>query len=473
MADKSQQSPPAPRLGDHAIVIGASLAGLFAARVLADSYDRVTIVERDALPALGAHRRAVPQDRHAHAYQPGGQLAVKQLFPTFVEDVVAAGALPFHAGPDLRVTASGHPLPRMRSRARLATASRPVFEGVVRDRVRALANVEIRERCAVVGLIGEHGRVAGVRTRDVAQAGAERALRADLVVAASGRGGRVPGWLRAMGYDAPAEERVAIDLHYVSRTLRLRPGALAGEKMIVDDARPDRPRGMFMIKEAGGERWTLTLQGYGDGRPPADEAGFAAYAASVAAPDVRAAIEQAEPLGAIASHAFPAGLRRRYDKLRRFPEGLLVMGDALCSFNPVYGQGMSVAALEALALQRCLRDGDRRLARRFFAAANVPVEHAWKLSTGSDLAKPYVAGRAALPDRIVSRYMERLLSVAEHDEGVARAFGEVVAMLAPPSRLFAPAVARRVLRRGATRRPVAVARPSTAALGGAEVPANA
>jgi 2-polyprenyl-6-methoxyphenol hydroxylase-like FAD-dependent oxidoreductase len=463
---------PGPRLGDHAIVIGASMAGLFAARVLSDHYDRVTILERDELPAAGGPRRAVPQGRHAHALQPAGQNALKELFPGFVADAVAAGALPFRSGPDLRVTASGHRLPRLDSRAEYVIGPRPLLEDVVRRRVRAIAGVALHDRCAVVGLVDKAGRVTGVRIRDVGRGGDERTLQADLVVAASGRGGRVPGWLRALGYDAPAEERVTVDIVYASRRVRLRPGALPGEKLIVDDARADRPRGIFMAKEDDGETWTLTLQGHGDAhRPPTDEAGFADFLASVADPDILAAIERAQWRGEIASHAFPANLRRRYEKLRRFPDGLLVMGDALCSFNPVYGQGMTVAALEAMALRRCLRDGDRQLARRFFAAASVPVDHAWKLATGSDLAKPYIAGRAKLPDRIVGRYMQRLLAVAVHDEEVARAFALVVSMLAAPTSVFEPSIARRVLRRGAARRPAATARPAIAT--GAEARANA
>jgi 2-polyprenyl-6-methoxyphenol hydroxylase-like FAD-dependent oxidoreductase len=473
MADRPQQSTAAaPRLGEHAIVIGASMAGLFAARVLSDHYRHVTVLERDELPASGRPRRAVPQDRHAHALQPAGQEALKRLFPDFVADAVSAGALPFRAGPDMRVTASGHRLPKLDSRAQYVVAPRPLLEGVVRERVAALANVTIRERCGVVGLVERHGRVTGVRARDVIRHSTERTLRADLVVAASGRGGRVPGWLRAMGYEPPAEERVAVDIVYASRRVRLRPGALPGDMVIVDDARADRPRGMFMIKEDADERWTITLEGYGTAdRPPTDDAGFAAFLASVADPDVLAAVEHAEPLGDAYSHAFPASVRRRYERLSRFPDGLLVMGDALCSFNPIYGQGMAVAALEALVLQRCLREGDRRLAQRFFKAASVPVDHAWKLAIGSDLSKPYVAGRAALPGRLVGRYMERLLAVAAHDVEVARAFALVVSLLKPPSTLLSPAIARRVLRRGAARPRPAAARP--AVLTGAEAPANA
>jgi 2-polyprenyl-6-methoxyphenol hydroxylase-like FAD-dependent oxidoreductase len=213
-----------------------------------------------------------------------------------------------------------------------------------------------------------------------------------------------------------------------------------------------------MIIEENGS-WNVTLYGYGEAhRPPTDPAGFTAFAASVTEPDVAAAIAQAEPVNEIATHGTPASVRRRYEKLRSFPEGLLVTGDAMCSFNPIYGQGMTVATLEALALQQCLRKGADRLAPRFFKAAMGPVDHAWKLSTGGDLALDEVEQVAPLPDRLVNRYMERLMVAATHDTAVARTFYEVTGMLRPPTALLTPAMVRRVLR--GSRRPAAAAPPS-------------
>ena len=446
---------PAPRLGDHAIVIGASIAGLFAARVLADSYDRVTILERDALPALGAHRRAVPQDRHAHALparRPGRRRSSSS--PPSSTTSVAAGALRFTPAP---TCASRRPGTRSRACAAArasSTASRPrASRASSATASAALANVEIRERCGVVGLIGERGRVAGVRTRDVVRA-QHRARRCAPTSSSPPRA--AAGACRAgcgrWATTPPAEERVAVDIALRQPPLRLRPGALPGDKIIVDDARPDRPRGMFMIKEGDGERWTLTLEGYGDGdRPPTDEAGFAAFLASVADPDVRR--------GGRAGRAArrdrrrtrsPASLRRRYDRLARFPEGLLVMGDALCSFNPIYGQGMAVAALEALALQRCLRDGDRRLARRFFEAASVPVDHAWKLATAPTWRSRTSRGAPRCPTASSAATWSGCSRSAAHDvERRPRVRQLVVSLLTPPSTLLTPAIARRVLRRGA------------------------
>jgi 2-polyprenyl-6-methoxyphenol hydroxylase-like FAD-dependent oxidoreductase len=454
MAASKKQSAPAPRLGEHAIVIGASMAGLLAARVLSDSYDRVTVIDRDALPAgLSENRRAVPQGEHAHGLQPGGQQAVESLLPGLRDEALEAGGLALRAALDMRMTLGGHDIRRVSVDGDYAVVSRPLLEGLIRRRVRAIANVTIRDRCAVGALIADGDRVVGVRAKDRAVGSEEHALHADLVVAASGRGGKVPAWLSAIGYDKPVEERIGVDVMYASRHLRRVPGALGDDRLVLSGATPQRPRCMCLVAEEDG-RWNITLQGYGaEHRPPTDDAGFLAFLATVAEPDVLAALEQAEPLSEVATYAFPASLRRRYDQLKRFPDGLLVMGDALCSFNPIYGQGMSVAALEAVALRRCLRDGDRRLAKRFFKAANGPVGDAWKLAGGSDIEMPGVEGEAALPDRIVGRYMNRMLAVAAHDDEVAHAFVEVMGMLARPTRLLSPAIARRVLRRGATRGP--------------------
>jgi 2-polyprenyl-6-methoxyphenol hydroxylase-like FAD-dependent oxidoreductase len=440
----------APRI-EHAVVIGASIAGLLAARVLSDSYERVTIIDRDALPSrLGENRRAVPQGFHAHAMQPGGQLAIEQLLPGFHEETLKAGAPPLRFAADMRIVAAGHPILRAHIGSDYAICSRPLLESLVRRRVQAIANVAIRDSCTVLGLTCGEGRVIGMHVRDGAS-GEEQTLASDLVVAASGRGARVPGWLESMGYERPAEERVGIDVLYSSRLLRLRAGVLGADRGVLNGSSARRPRGMALVAEEDG-RWNLTLQGYGAAhRPPTDAAGFNAFVATVAEPHALEAIEQAETLGPIASYAFPASLRRRYDRLRRFPDGLLVIGDALCNFNPIYGQGMSVAAFEAVALQRCLGRGGHDLPRRFFKAAAVPVDHAWKLANSADVLMPGVEGHAGLPDRLAGRYVERLMAVASHDERVARTFLEVIGMLAAPTRMLRPMTALRVLRGGRRR----------------------
>ena len=237
---------------------------------------------------------------------------------------------------------------------------------------------------------------------------------------------------------APQEERLDVGVTYASRRLSLPADPLAGDKFVLIGARPGHPRTLFLFAQEGG-RWILGLGGYGPAhRPPSDPEGFAAFAATVAPPDVLEAIEAAEPLDEIATHRFPASVRRRYDRLRSFPAGLLVAGDAICSFNPTYGQGMTVAAAQAVALRDCLERGGRDLARRFFSAASVPIDHAWELSVGADLALPEVEGRRSARVRLVNAYLRRLRATAEHDPAVAGALIAVVGMLERPPPRAAP-----------------------------------
>ncbi len=435
----------APAIGEHALVIGASVAGLLCARVLSDFYARVTIVDRDLLPtALDANRRSIPQGHHFHGVHLAGEQALARLFPGWREEVLSAGAEGLRLTEETRFALAGHVLARARV-GDLAVAGRPLLEGLIRRRVRAIANVTIRDACAVASLVMDGDHLVGVRTRDSAS-GSERTRRAELIVAASGRGGRVPQWLESLGYGRPAEERVHVDIVYASRRLRVVPGALGTDKAFVNSSGPGRPRGSVMVAQDG-KRWIATLYGYGAAHhPPSDTRGFNAFAATVADHDVAAAITAAEPLSDIHTHAFPASVRRRYDRMRRVPEELLVVGDAMCSFNPIYGQGMTVAALQAEALQRCLHDGHHKLAKRFLKAAQGPVDHAWKLSTAGDLAMPEIDACGTLADRVGVRYLNRLVAAAATDEILTRRLLRVLGMLSPTASLLTPTVGLRVLR---------------------------
>ena len=449
-------------LGEHAVVVGASMAGLLAARALSDAYRRVTIVERDELPAIGENRKAVPQGCHAHVMLASGQRSIEELLPGITGELFAAGAQSCESMREIRFVIAGHEITREASGADVLLASRPLVEGHVRRRVVAIPNVTVRERCDAVDLVTSpgNGRVTGVRVRERSGGGSEEQLEAGLVVAASGRAARIPALLEALGYQRPEEERLPVNLLYVSRRVRLRPGALGEDKLIGIGARPGLPRGVMLIAQE--DHWILTASGYGvEHRPPTDEEGYLGFIASVAPPDVLAAIRESESLGDLVTHAFPANQRRRYERLKRFPEGLLVVGDAISSFNPLYGQGMSVAALEAIELQRCLEHGDRRLAKRFFRAAGKVVRQAWDMAVGGDLALPEVPGDRPMMLRIANAYVERLLSVAEHDPVVAAAFGDVGDLLAPPQEVMRPRILWRVLRGRRRRPPAAITEPST------------
>ncbi len=449
----------------HAVVVGASMAGLAAARVLADAYERVTVLDRDTLPAAAEPRRGVPQARHAHALLASGRAALEELFAGLTDELVAAGALVADSQGDFRWYNDGHKLRQVPSGLPALMVSRPLLEDRVRERVRALGNVRLVDRCQVTGLAATpDGRgVDGVRV--IGRGGGEELVRADLVVDATGRGSRGPAWLEELGYRRPVEEQVHVGITYTTRVYRRRPEHLGGDIGAVVGPTPELRRGGGILAMEG-DRWIVTLFGYFGEQAPADAEGFAAFAATLAAPDIFEVVRDAEPLEDARVTRYPASVRRRYGRLDRFPDGLLVVGDADCRFNPIYGQGMTVAAREALALRDCLRQGPTGLGLRFRMRTDAIVDIPWEIAVGSDLRFPEVEGPRTAKVRLVNAYLARLHVAAATDPEVGRAFLRVVNLIDPPERLLRPATALRVLRGQRRPRPARPA-PDMPALEGA------
>jgi flavin-dependent dehydrogenase len=292
-------------------------------------------------------------------------------------------------------------------------------------------------------------RVTGIRVLD-RRTREDATLDADLVVDATGRGSRTPAWLEYLGYDRPREDHVAVQLTYVSQLLRMPPDALHEQGFIVGNV-PGRPHGLGIL-QAENDTWTFTVFGIAGHEAPPDLMAMCEYVEDYAPARLLAAVRAAEPIGEPARHRQPSSRWRRYDKIRRFPKGLLVTGDAICSFNPVYGQGMTVAALEALALRDCLSRGTTDLARRFFRAAAAPIRQAWELSANPDLSMPEIEGTPTLLTRLLNLYVDRVLAAAEYDPAAVEQFFRVTALLDPATRLLRPSMIWRVARANHRRR---------------------
>ncbi|OBJ09902.1 2-polyprenyl-6-methoxyphenol hydroxylase-like oxidoreductase [Mycobacterium sp. 1482292.6] len=433
------------KIGNHALVLGASMAGLLAARSLSEFFGTVTVVERDPLPDIAPEtataRRGVPQGRHLHGLLPRGGQVLEQLFPGILDQLVIDGA--HHTdGQDLsrvHYDLGGHLMARSGSAPSFAVhlATRPFLEEHVRARLRRMPNITLLDDHDVVDLTTtpDRRRVTGARvvnrrTRE------DLALSADLVVDATGRGARTPAWLHALGYERPTEVHVPVRLTYVSQFLRMAPDVLHEFGFIVG-AVPGRPRGVGMLN-CENDTWTFTVYGIAGHAPLTDLASMCEFVEDCAPARLLAAVRAAEPLGEPTRHVQPSSQWRRYDRMRRFPQGLLVIGDAICSFNPIYGQGMTVAALEALALRDCLSCGTADLARRFFRAAAVPIRQAWELSANPDLCLPEIEGTAPLLTRLLNGYIDRILTAAEYDAIAVDRFVRVTALIDPADRLLHP-----------------------------------
>jgi 2-polyprenyl-6-methoxyphenol hydroxylase-like FAD-dependent oxidoreductase len=433
-------------VGNRAVVLGGSMAGLLAARVLSDSFAEVYIVDRDQLLGVTTARRGVPQGRHVHGLLARGQQILEELFPGFTAGTTAAGVPTGDLG-ELRWFFNGRRLQPATTGLICVSADRPVLESHVRDRVAALPNVTFVEQTDIVALVTtpDRSRVVGVRVHRQTGASGEETIEADLVVDATGRGSRTPAWLEELGYARPEEDRVRIDLTYTTRHYRLPDESiLNGDLSINPVSTPSHRRGAFFSRIENG-RSILSLTGVLGDAAPTDPAGFMAWVRSLPVPDVYDVIRDAEPLDDPVSFRYPASIRRRYERLERFPERFVVVGDAACSFNPVYGQGMTVAALEALTLRDHLSKGAPPEPLSFQQDIAGVIDVPWDISAGGDLSFPEVEGERPPQVQIANAYMSRLQVAATHDASVTRTFMRVAGLVDSPQELMDPGMMFRVL----------------------------
>ncbi len=392
---------------DHAVIIGGSLAGLCSARVLADFYDKVTIYERDELPDGPEQRSAVPQGRHVHLLMSRGAQEFDNLFPGLLDDMVDAGVPKVEDRPDfIHFGAAGHVLHVSRTLDEPFAAyipSRPFLEWQIRRRATAPANVEL-VRAAVNEPVFEGGRVTGVHL-DTGET-----VTADLVIDATGRGTRLPVWLEKWGYRRPDEVTVDVGIGYATLRVKIPDGLQ--EKIVVAGASREQPVGLGMLFYEDGI-WTLTTFGVAKVDAPKNFDEMCALADKILPGHIAAAIRSGQPVGEVAIHKYPTSRWRRYDKLDRFPDGILPVGDSVVSFNPTYGQGMTMTSLQARELQRLLAERDGDLSANFRRAVAKNTFPVWHMNAIGDHILHGASGKRPPWYRPVGNLFDQFLGAAE------------------------------------------------------------
>jgi len=449
----------AHRLGQQAVVIGGSLAGLMTARVLADHFDAVTVLERDYIDAQPGIHKSIPQGNHLHGLLLGGQQVMASLYPGFHQKLYALGAMRCRAGTDLvfypptggkAFSATGTVREPHDLGFDITCHSRGLLEYCVRQCTLEHTNITFASESTVQGLVYADGRVRGIRYQ---QSGEARSLAADLVVDTGGRGSHAPRWLTELGFQAPAETTIGVDIAYASAKFRVPETYDEPERLLIClGLAPDFPDGAIMeiIED---NVWHVTLAGRFGHYPPRDVEGFFAFAQSLYTSKIYDLIKDAERVTEITAYRNPTSVLRHYERLTTFPEGFVVLGDAISSFNPIYGQGMSSAALQVEVLQRLLREcvmtsqGLAGLARAFFPKAAEIVLTPWTLAANQDLAYPRTQGERPADLAEGAQYFAALDALTAEDVEVYRLLVEVLHLVKPLAALHEEPLRRRVLAR--------------------------
>ena len=435
---------------DHAVVVGASIAGCLAARVLADHFAKVTILERHPIPQGPEQRKGVPQENHVHLLLRRGKVLLNELFPGFLKELEDRGAVVADLSRDVEFLHYDTWKRRFETGIEAHYCSRALIDDVIRGRLRQMPRIEMIDEALVENPIAEESnrRICGVR---YTRKGKTHEIEAGLLVDASGRGSKASNWLQDLGYPAASRAVVETDLGYTTRLYERRPEYDDQWKVLLLLPRPPQSRRMGVISPIEGNRWMVTTGGWFGEYPAPNETAYLEFLRSLAVPDIYHVIKDAKPLSPIFTYRMKGGLRRHYERMDRWPDGFLVMGDALCCFNPLYSQGMSVCAMEAEALRLAiapLRDGEAiarsvRSAQRAVAEA---VEPSWGMARSEDLRFPETEGERSKLLWLQHWYGAQLVRASARDRRVVTQLLRVVNLIDDGAELQRPEIVVRVLR---------------------------
>ena len=439
----------------HALVIGSSMAGLFAARVLSDHFEQVTLLERDAVEDQPESRRAQPQTRHLHGVLTRGLLIIQELFPGLDKTLVEGGAIIDDAGEAMRWYQFDGFKVQGPTGIHGILVSRPFLEWHIRRRVLSLPNVSLKPSCSVSEpiLSADKKSIVGVKVGPQEKGGTGESLSADLTIDASGRGSSTPVWLKRLGFDPPIEREVKVRVGYSTRLYERHPDHLKGARLLMISPTPPVGKRLTYLFPIEADRWIVTAGGWAGDYPPSDEQGFLEFIRTLPVPDIYNILTKAKPLSDIITYRFPSSLRRHYENVKNFPSGYLVMGDAIASFNPVYGQGMSSAAMQAQVLKDELgRERTNGMWQSYFRNIAAVIEQPWKVSVGEDFRYPETEGEKPIAINLINTYVAMIHRATQKDPMVHKQFLKVMNLINSPASLMHPRIFWRVMRHGLSTR---------------------
>lgn len=439
-----------PTKNNHAVVIGGSMAGLLAARILTNHFNKVTVIERDFLPKEPQLRRGVPQANHVHVLLYRGQQILEQLFPGIKAQIIAAGAPKVDWAAECPWLGLWGWAAQSKSDLITYPCSRYFLEWLVRSRLSSYENLQFLEATKVTQLLTNESRskVIGVKISSESEH-LEQELTADLVVDAGGRNSSLPKWLEQLGYSSVPETVVNPFISYSTRWYEIPEGLQADWKALVIAQKPPHEQRGGVLCSVEGKRWIVTISSIGGEHPPTDEKGFLEFIYSLRTPILYEAIKNAKPITPIHAYRGMKNHWHHYEQLSRFPEGLVAMGDAVCAFNPFYGQGMTVAALSALTLDQELQrfQGNLTKLRKSFPKKLAQVVSIpWMMATGEDLRwSTTQGGKLNWFMLLMQKYMDMVLLLATKRADVHQTFMKVAAMVKPTTAFFQPNILLPVL----------------------------
>lgn len=433
----------------HAIVLGGSIGGLMTARVLSDYYKKVTIIEKDKVIFAPETRKGQPHAKHLHSLQYVALNAILKYFPNLKKQLINQGGIEIDLINSLNYYSHGGFKKKFNIGKNVVSTSRILLEHLIRENTLAIPNIELQDQSTSIELLmlDDKSRAIGIIVKQEGSAELTH-FYGDLVVDSMGRGSRMPQWLEKMGYASPKKSKVKINLVYSTRLYEKDPEDPRGKDRIFYRPTPPSEKlgaGLIPIE---GSKWILTLSGSHGILPSTKHEDVLAFLKSLSCSSFYNILSTCKPIDEAVQYRFKESVWRHYEKLNKFPLGVLVLGDAIFSFNPIYAQGMTSLALQVVELDKLLKKNtsEDKLTAQYFKAIQKIGKKCWNSSTIEDFRYPETIGKKPPLINLINNFLNILQTVSNKDSVVSEAYFNVVMMLKPSSSLFNPLILWRLIK---------------------------